>query len=131
MARDLAPRLAPGMVVRLRGELGTGKSVFARALGSALGVQEPMPSPTFAIIHEYRGTGEVPVLHVDLYRIANSEEYQLLALDELLDGAIAIVEWPERAGAALDSRSVTVTIGREADESRIITMEWSDARTGH
>lgn len=121
------------MVVCIRGALGTGKSVFARALGSALGVRDAMPSPSFTIIHEYLGSRNVPVLHVDLYRITNEEEYHMLALEELMTGAITIVEWPERAGSALRDAHVLITIepgDKQADEVRTITIELRNAHSG-
>jgi tRNA threonylcarbamoyladenosine biosynthesis protein TsaE len=134
LARGLANLLKPEMVVCIQGALGAGKSVLARALGAALGVEDPMPSPTFTIINEYSGYGNVPVLHADLYRISGAEEYIGLALEDLMDGAITLVEWPERAGTLLLSRaSLVVTVSfpsaPAADDERTVQIEWQNAHS--
>ncbi len=132
VASRLAEELAPGVVVCLTGDLGAGKSVFARALGAALGVEERMPSPTFTIIHEYTGTGDVPILHVDLYRISGEEEFRHLALEDLMGGAVTIVEWPDRAPELLEYARWQVDIQiTPGDDQREITLHYHDARTRH
>ena len=102
-AHELAQTVKLGDVIALSGDLGAGKSVFARALMRALGVKdEALPSPTYAIIQEYEGvlaTGEpCKVAHMDWYRLEESEEVEMLGVREFFEAPwISIVEWPERA----------------------------------
>jgi len=98
-AKELAQRLKRGDVIALSGDLGAGKSVFARALRVT---DEALPSPTYAIIQEYDGqlaSGEVcKVAHMDWYRLSDAEEVEMLGVREFFEAPwIAIVEWPERA----------------------------------
>ena len=96
----LARDLAPGDVVLVSGELGAGKTTFVRGAARALGVDGPVTSPTFTIGRRHRG--RVAVSHVDLYRLEGLEdEDPALLSDYLTADAVAFVEWPERAGAAL------------------------------
>ncbi|HET8613488.1 MAG TPA: tRNA (adenosine(37)-N6)-threonylcarbamoyltransferase complex ATPase subunit type 1 TsaE [Sphingomonas sp.] len=98
----LAPLLRAGDVVALEGDLGAGKTSFARGLLAALGLAEEAPSPTFAIVQPYAPPEvRLPVAHVDLYRIENAEEAEELGLDEWLESGALLIEWPERLGAAL------------------------------
>ena len=94
VGRELGRRLAPGAVVLLSGPLGAGKTAFARGLAEGLGADpDDVSSPTFTIVQEYRG--RVPVQHVDLYRLS-PVEVDDLALDDLLEGSVMAIEWPDR-----------------------------------
>jgi tRNA threonylcarbamoyladenosine biosynthesis protein TsaE len=89
------------VVFALRGQLGAGKSVLARAIARGAGVEGFIPSPTFNLMYRYQGTAAA-VVHMDLYRIHDVEELKELAWDELAcDGEIVLIEWPERAGGLL------------------------------
>ena len=101
LGADLARALRPGDVVLVQGELGAGKTTFVRGACRALGVTVPVTSPTFTIGQRYRA--DVPVTHVDLYRVASldSEEPELLD-DYLGPDTISFIEWPEAAGHQLD-----------------------------
>jgi len=90
----IASCLAPGDVVVLGGDLGTGKTTIAQGIGAGLGVTEPIVSPTFAIVREYEG--RVPVAHVDVYRLDRVQELNDLGIEEILDGTrVVLVEWGE------------------------------------
>lgn len=115
----LAEGLGPGAIVCVQGQLGTGKSVLLRSCAAAMGVDEPMPSPSYTIVHEYRG--RYPILHVDLYRLSGEEEFELLGIDEMMSGSVTLVEWPERAPGLAARATVFVTIGWEG-ECRIIEV---------
>lgn len=92
------------VVLALRGELGAGKSVLARAVARGAGVTGPMPSPTFNLVYVYRGDRGVRVYHLDLYRLREAEEVWELGWQELGDGPeIVLIEWPERAEALLSA----------------------------
>jgi tRNA threonylcarbamoyladenosine biosynthesis protein TsaE len=96
-----AEALDDGLVVYLHGELGAGKTSFARALLTALGVGERIKSPTYSLVEGYQGRGR-PAWHLDLYRIADPGELEWLGLDALSDpAAVVLVEWPERGRGAL------------------------------
>ena len=94
----LAGTLAPGDMVLLEGDLGAGKTALARAIIRALCADPDLdvPSPTFALVQPYETQSGTPVLHADLYRIANAHEIDELGLLDTPD-AIVLVEWPERA----------------------------------
>lgn len=86
----------------LKGPLGAGKSVLARAVARGAGVEGPIPSPTFNLLFRYRSARGFPVLHMDLYRIEETQELWELGWEELGDqGELVLVEWPERAGDLL------------------------------
>ena len=121
IAAGLARRLTVGAIVCLTGPLGAGKSVFARAVGRVLGVEEPMPSPTFTIVASYEGS--VPVLHIDLYRVSGPREFEDLDLDHDMTTAVSLVEWPERAPALLQHADYVVHIALLPDQRRAIRID--------
>jgi tRNA threonylcarbamoyladenosine biosynthesis protein TsaE len=114
-----AEALDDGLVVYLRGELGAGKTSFARALLTALGVGERIKSPTYSLVEGYQARGR-PAWHLDLYRIADPGELEWLGLDALCDpAAIVLVEWPERGQGALPAPDLELNLaysglGRQA-----------------
>jgi len=120
--RELAGALAPlsraGDVVLLAGELGTGKTVFAQGFGRALGIQEPITSPSFTLVRIY--PGRVRLVHADVYRLDHLQEVVDLALLELVDEG-AVVEWGDVAAPALspDFLEVGLEWGAGEDERRI------------
>lgn len=104
-AAALAAALKPGDAVFLRGDLGMGKSVFARGLIRAL-MDDPaleVPSPTFTLVQTYESAA-LHIHHYDLYRIENPEEIFELGWEESLPGGVTIVEWPERLGPYISAR---------------------------
>jgi tRNA threonylcarbamoyladenosine biosynthesis protein TsaE len=110
LARRFAPALIDGGVLYLRGELGAGKTTFARALVRALGVGERVKSPTYSLLERYAVNGH-DGFHLDLYRIADAGELEWLGLDELDEpGAIVLVEWPERGGNSLPAPDLEVVL---------------------
>src|SRR5215475_3664525 len=111
IAAAQAAWLEPGDFVGLTGDLGAGKTAFARGLIRALtGVPElEAPSPTFTLMQVYDASGG-PVVHADFYRLRGPRELDNLGWDEAIDGAIAIVEWPERVAEALPPDRLEVDI---------------------
>jgi tRNA threonylcarbamoyladenosine biosynthesis protein TsaE len=98
----LGQGLRVGDVVLLRGDLGAGKTHFARGIAAGLSIPGPIPSPTFTLVYEYDGenvAGErVPLAHIDLYRLGEGGDLDSIGLDDYLSGAwAAVIEWPERA----------------------------------
>jgi tRNA threonylcarbamoyl adenosine modification protein YjeE len=98
LAEDVGRDLPPGAVVWLSGDLGAGKTTFARALARTLGAQEGATSPTYALVHHYDGR-RGPIYHVDCFRLVSPEEARDLDWESLALGDAVLIEWPERAGA--------------------------------
>lgn len=120
VARELAGRLEAGSVVLLSGNLGAGKTAFVRGLAEGLGIDpEEVSSPTFTLIHEYRG-GRLTLYHADLYRLERAATDDL-GLEELgvRDGVLAI-EWPDRLTHSLPN-AVIVDIEIVDDQTRKVT----------
>jgi tRNA threonylcarbamoyl adenosine modification protein YjeE len=105
----IAAALGRGDAVALGGDLGTGKTTLARAILTALGVTEKMPSPTFTLVQSYE-TPRLAVHHYDLYRIEDPRELTELGLDDALDIGAALIEWPERAGGRLPDDILYVSL---------------------
>lgn len=108
LAMDVAKALDDGLVIYLHGDLGAGKTSFARALLGAVGVGERIKSPTYSLVESYLAQGR-PAWHLDLYRIADPGELEWLGLDALSDpSALVLVEWPERGAGALPAADLIV-----------------------
>lgn len=121
--RALAATLAPGSVVALQGDLGAGKTHFARGLTRGWDAAEEATSPTFALLHEYE-TPRGKVLHLDLYRANDAEEIWTAAHDELAaEKGLLIVEWADRFPALLPVDAVRVTIAHAGEGRRTITVD--------
>jgi tRNA threonylcarbamoyladenosine biosynthesis protein TsaE len=106
--RDLAGKLQAGDVVTLSGPLGVGKTALARALLLALGHEGDVPSPSFAIVQPYDEL-ELPVWHVDLFRLDDPSELEELGLESASDGVL-LIEWPEKAGQAAWPDALRLTL---------------------
>lgn len=113
--------LAPGDAVLLSGDLGAGKTTLARAMLKARGLAGEAPSPTFAIVQPYAPPEvDLPIAHVDLYRIEDPGELIELGLDDYLyDGAL-LIEWPERLGGEAWPDALTLAISGSGD-ARVLT----------
>lgn len=105
----LAAALEPGDVVVLAGELGSGKTVLAQGIARGLGVDEPVPSPTFVIVREYQG--RIPLAHVDVYRLDHVQELHDLGFEEVVDGeGVAVIEWGDRVRAVLPPERLEIAL---------------------
>jgi tRNA threonylcarbamoyladenosine biosynthesis protein TsaE len=123
LGAELAGRLSAGDVVLVRGELGSGKTTLVRGAARALGVTDPITSPTFSIGHRYRAS-DVIVSHLDLYRLAGleHEDPELLA-DYLGPGRIAFVEWPKDGEDELTDARLRVTLSHGGGDRRRIDVD--------
>ena len=124
LGAELAAGLTGGDVVLVRGELGSGKTTLVRGAARALGVTDPVTSPSFSIGHRYRAH-EVTVSHLDLYRLAGLEhEDPELLSDYLGPDRIAFVEWPQDAEDELQNSRLQVSLAhRGADRRRIEVVD--------
>jgi tRNA threonylcarbamoyladenosine biosynthesis protein TsaE len=123
LAGTVGELLRAGDVVSLVGDLGAGKTVFARGVARALGVTEPVVSPSFTIVREY--DGRMPLVHVDVYRIDTVQELYDLGFEELVrDDAVTLVEWGDMIDGLLpvDRLDVRLAPG-DTDDERVVEIE--------
>ncbi len=127
IARRLAPCLTPGDVLLLTGDIGAGKTHFARCLiQSLLPVPEDVPSPTYTLVQTYPGPG-TEIWHADLYRLSDTNEVFELGLIDAFDSAICLIEWPDRLGDLAPVGALHLTLSALADpDARLLTFEWHD-----
>jgi tRNA threonylcarbamoyladenosine biosynthesis protein TsaE len=126
---QLADELVDGDVVLVRGELGAGKTTLVRGAARALGVRDPVTSPTFSIGHRYRAGGGLTVAHLDLYRLAGLEGEDPALLDDYIGaGRIAFVEWPEEGAPALAGARISVTLSHRGGDRRELLVAEIAAR---
>jgi tRNA threonylcarbamoyladenosine biosynthesis protein TsaE len=133
LGQRLGAVLRAGDVVVLDGELGTGKTVLAKGIAVALGIDEPVVSPTFTVVREY--DAPTPLVHVDVYRLDRLQELHDLGFDDLVGGdAVTVVEWGDRVSAALPSDRLRVLLEPgEGDDDRVVSVEaagitWAERR---
>ena len=133
LAGVIAGRCVPGDVLLLSGDLGAGKTTFAQGVGRALGIDEPVTSPTFTLVRQY----EVPdgpvgirlLLHADVYRLEHLAEVADLGLGQLVeDAGVALVEWGEAAEPVLGEGALTVRLDADPDDEdrRTVTVATAD-----
>ena len=130
VAREFAKTLKPGDVVCLEGGLGAGKTTFTQGLAAALGVPGRVNSPTFCIVQEHRrapSSSSSPSLlvHMDLYRLHGEDDVIAVGWEDYLaDGAILVVEWPERAGNLVPQSAKHITFRHlDGEENRRISID--------
>lgn len=122
LAAALARVAAPGDLLCLWGELGAGKTAFAKGFGQGLGVTTTISSPTFVLMAEH--AGRLPLFHLDLYRLADAgDAFAGGLLDDRQAAGVTLVEWPDRFGAALPATRVDVRIDGLGDAPRRIRIE--------
>ena len=133
LGRRIGALLRAGDVVVLDGELGSGKTVFAKGIAVGLGITEPVVSPTFTVVREY--DAPTPLVHVDVYRLDHLQELHDLGFDDLVGGdAVTVVEWGERVSAVLPTERLRVLLEPgDGDDDRIVSVDvagttWGDRR---
>ena len=124
LGRELASSLAPPKIVVLRGDLGAGKTTLVKGIvqGFNAAEEEDVTSPTFTLIHEYRGP-ETTVYHIDLYRVDTQRELETLGLDDLMtENSVLLIEWGEKFERFEKERDIEIAIERLGESERNISV---------
>src|SRR5437660_5741521 len=124
LGRKLASMLAPPRLVLLRGDLGAGKTTLVKGIaqGFQAASEEDVTSPTFTLVHEYRGPSAT-LYHIDLYRVDTPRELETLGIDDLFsERSLVIVEWGEKFERFRCERDVEISIERTGESQRAITL---------
>jgi tRNA threonylcarbamoyladenosine biosynthesis protein TsaE len=123
--RTLVDLLSPPKLVLLRGDLGAGKTTLVKGIAAAFeaAAEDDVTSPTFTLVHEYRGP-KATLYHIDLYRIDTPRELETLALDDLRsENSILLIEWGEKFPRLVRERDVEIALERDGDTGRRIKIE--------
>ena len=125
IAYEIAKTVPNGSVIELIGELGAGKTAFAKGFAKGLGVKDIITSPTFALLNSYNGDNGVKLNHFDLYRLEDVEELFLLGFEEILNSQneISLVEWPQIAESIMPKHKTIITINKLSGTNREIKVE--------
>ncbi len=133
LAAQIAPYLSVGDTLLLEGDIGAGKSAFARALIRArLGRMEDVPSPTFTLVQTYEDDAG-DLWHCDLYRLTHPDDALELGLDEAFETAICLIEWPDRLGDAAPEAALTLAFEAQEDQHHVTISgpdAWADRLRG-
>ncbi len=123
-ARKFAGDIRRSTVIALRGDLGSGKTIFTKGLAQGLGITEDITSPTFSLMEIYEG--DINLYHFDLYRIENLNEFDNLRFEEYWEGdGVSIIEWPEKAEDLLPGKRIDIIIEYIDEFRREITIEYT------
>lgn len=126
IAADFAATLAGGEIVALEGDLGAGKTTFVQGLAEALGIKEPVRSPTFAVMNVYAvpGTGVKELVHLDLYRLKTPDDITNLGLDEWLgrSDTVVVIEWPRAVTGIPVEPTHDVRFDTDEENRRVIEI---------
>ncbi|MCX7565871.1 tRNA (adenosine(37)-N6)-threonylcarbamoyltransferase complex ATPase subunit type 1 TsaE [Sulfitobacter sp. F26169L] len=130
LAQRLGQHLQAGDTILLTGDVGAGKTHFARALiQSLLAAAEDVPSPTFTLVQVYDAASGTEIWHADLYRLSDHSETDELGLVDAMDQAICLIEWPDRLGALCPEDALDITLATtDAENARTLTAKWSASR---
>jgi tRNA threonylcarbamoyladenosine biosynthesis protein TsaE len=125
LGRELASMLAPPKVVVLRGDLGAGKTTLVKGIaeGFQAASEDDVTSPTFTLIHEYRGPSAT-LYHIDLYRVDTPRELETLGLDDLMgESSVLLIEWGEKFARFARDRDVEIELKRVSETKRMISIK--------
>ncbi|MBQ1311257.1 MAG: tRNA (adenosine(37)-N6)-threonylcarbamoyltransferase complex ATPase subunit type 1 TsaE [Blautia sp.] len=126
IGKEIGEKAAPGQIITLDGDLGVGKTVFTQGVAAGLCITEPVSSPTFTILQEYRG-GRLPLYHFDVYRIADVEEMEEIGYDDYFFGdGVSIIEWADLVREIIPEKHTRVLIEKDLKKGfdyRRITIE--------
>ena len=122
IGRQLAEEIGVGSVLALKGDLGSGKTVFVKGLVAGLASRADVTSPTFTIVHEYRG-GRLPVYHFDFFRLEERESVARLGLDDYFFGdGVSVIEWADRFPELIPHQARWISFEIKSENQRAITF---------
>jgi len=121
IGKQIGQTLKIGSCVAMFGDLGAGKTAMTRGIAAGMGITDTVSSPTYTIVNEYL-SGEIPLIHIDAYRLKNADELFDLGFDEYLDRAAVVVEWSENVLPAIPENAMKVTLERIDGDERDITV---------
>jgi tRNA threonylcarbamoyladenosine biosynthesis protein TsaE len=121
VAAKLAASLRPGDIILLAGGLGVGKTLFTSGLAVGLGVEEQVLSPSFVLVRQYR-SGFLPLVHVDVYRLASMNEFEDLEALELASDGVLVIEWGDALEGEIPEDHLRIDFVVEEDESRLLRL---------
>lgn len=121
LAQNIESEKFPNMVICLKGELGSGKTVFVKGFASSLGIDETITSPTFNLVKEYMN-GEMPLYHMDVYRLEDSEDNGASLVDYFKKGGVTIIEWSDIIKDSLPEERLEIKFKMIDEETRVLTL---------
>jgi len=121
LAQNIESEKFPNMVICLKGELGSGKTVFVKGFATSLGIDETITSPTFTLIKEYV-TGEMPLYHMDVYRLEDGDDGSIGLTDYFSKGGVTIIEWSDIIKDSLPDERLEIKIKVIDEETRVLTL---------
>src|SRR5450432_570078 len=124
LGRKLAPKMLPPKLVLLRGDLGAGKTTLVKGIAAGFGAasEDEVTSPTFTLVHEYRGP-TATLYHIDLYRVDTRRELETLGLDDLMgENSILLIEWGEKFPRFERERDIEIAFERVGEDERLIRV---------
>ena len=121
LAQNLESEKFPNMVICLRGELGSGKTVFVKGFASSLGIDETITSPTFNLVKEYLN-GELPLYHMDVYRLEDGDDGSIGLSDYFNKNGVTIIEWSDIIKDSLPEERLEIKFKVVDEDTRLITL---------
>jgi len=121
LAQNIESEKFPNMVICLKGELGSGKTVFVKGFASSLGIEENITSPTFTLVKEYQ-TGEMPLYHMDVYRLEDGDDGSVGLTEYFNKGGVTIIEWSDIIKDSLPEERLEIKFKVIDEETRVLTL---------
>lgn len=122
LAQNIESEKFPNMVICLKGELGSGKTVFVKGFAQSLGIDENVTSPTFTLVKEYQ-TGEMPLYHMDVYRLEDGDDGSIGLTDYFTKGGVTIIEWSDLIKDSLPDERLEIKFKVIDEETRVLILK--------
>lgn len=122
LGKKIGRMLKNGDVIAMQGTLAAGKTTITKGIAAALGIEDPITSPTFCLISEYQG--KMPLYHMDVYRLNGAEDFAELGTDDMIYGnGVSIIEWSEKIMTELPRKTILLKIITQEDGTRLIEID--------